>query len=113
MKYFKTAHRTLVLGLGLLAMAKGAWSADDAGEIRARKLINAQGCKACHVVDGVGGSLGPNLDLIQPRLTPDETEHKLVNHQRQHADSRVPDFSHLSGDEITILIKFLHRPSPP
>ena len=28
----------------------------------ALKIINAQGCEGCHVINGKGGSIGPNLD---------------------------------------------------
>ena len=28
----------------------------------AMKIINAQGCAGCHIINGKGGSIGPNLD---------------------------------------------------
>ena len=28
----------------------------------ALKIINAQGCEGCHVINGKGGTIGPNLD---------------------------------------------------
>lgn len=31
-------------------------------ETAAMKIINAQGCEGCHVINGKGGSIGPNLD---------------------------------------------------
>ena len=31
-------------------------------KVAAMKIINAQGCAGCHIINGKGGSIGPNLD---------------------------------------------------
>ena len=31
-------------------------------EAAAMKIINSQGCAGCHIINGKGGSIGPNLD---------------------------------------------------
>ena len=45
--------------------AAGKTSAKPASknlEASAMKIINAQGCAGCHIINGKGGSIGPNLD---------------------------------------------------
>ena len=47
------------------AKTKAASSSKPAaGNLKAAamKIINAQGCAGCHIINGKGGSIGPNLD---------------------------------------------------
>lgn len=47
------------------AMAPASKATRKAGsknlEAAAMKIINAQGCTGCHIINGKGGSIGPNL----------------------------------------------------
>ena len=73
----------------------------------ARKLLNSQGCKACHSLEGDGGKDAESFEEIRNRLSWAEIRLQLVNQERVHAYSKMPDFSHLSDAEIDALIYFI------
>jgi mono/diheme cytochrome c family protein len=75
----------------------------------ARKLLNSQGCKACHTFEGDGGRDAGSFEEMRERLSWAEIRLQLVNQARTHADGSMPDFSHLSEAEIDALI-YLIKP---
>lgn len=79
-------------------------AADDA---LARRLINSQGCKACHRIEGAGAAYAPDLRQAGRRLSAGQVRDRLVNPQHTHAGGRLGDFSHLSETEINALVEFL------
>jgi mono/diheme cytochrome c family protein len=91
------------LGLAPLAFALP----DD--EALARRLLNTQGCKACHQIEGGVATLGPNLEKVGSRLTREQLRSQLVNQQKRHAGGRIADFSHLQENEVAALITFLEQ----
>lgn len=84
-------------------------SAQSTAEEQARRLLNSQGCKACHLFEGDGGSAGPDLSKIGSRLSQEQLRSLLVNRQRRHAAGRIADFSHLQKEEIDALVTFLSQ----
>ena len=96
---------TLLTGLGLPASLAAA-----ASEAMARKLINSQGCKACHPLEGNGGASAPELLDPEHPLTAAEVRNQLSNPQHRHGDGSIPDFSHLRPEELEALIAFLAQP---
>ena len=82
-------------------------AADDTA--LARKLLNSQGCKACHALEGDGGNDAESFKEIRARLSWAEIRLQLVNPERTHARGSMPDFSHLSEAEIEALI-YLIKP---
>ena len=95
----------LVIPLGLVPLAFA--QPDD--EALARRLLNSQGCKACHRIEGAGATAGPDLDKVGSRLTREQLRSKLVNPQKRHAAGRITDFSYLQGNEIDALTAFLEQ----
>lgn len=90
---------------GLLLAAPAATWADS--EPLARRLLNSQGCKACHRIDGEGGSFAPDLSKVGERLDRGRLRERLSNPRRQHAEGRIADFGHLREDELEALVTFL------
>ncbi|MCM2265879.1 MAG: c-type cytochrome [Desulfuromonadales bacterium] len=84
-----------------------AGAAQPDAEALARRLLNSQGCKACHLIEEAGASTGPNLEKVGGRLTREQLRLKLANPQKRHANGRIADFSHLPGNEIDALTLFL------
>lgn len=76
-----------------------------ADEARARRLLNALGCKGCHLLDGQGGSVGPALDRIGRRL---DAAALLQLLQRSPAATKgMPAYDHLPEDELKTLADYL------
>lgn len=89
----------LLIGLLLLPSVAGA------DEARARRLLNALGCKGCHSLAGQGGSVGPALDRIGRRL---DAAALLQLLQRPAAEGRtMPAYDHLPEAELKILADYL------
>lgn len=105
-------YRTLVIAvfalLGLTILPAASAGQDDGP---ARKLINSQGCKACHALGGDGGNLAASFEEIRAKRSRVEIRQKLINPARKHGNSRVPDFSHLSSAEVEALVSFI-QPEP-
>ncbi len=94
--------------LGLTTLPAGSEEQYDG---QARKLINSQGCKACHALEGDGGTMADSFEKIRTRLSRTEVRLQLVNQERKHGNDKIPDFSHLSEEEITALVNFI-QPVP-
>ena len=90
-----------LLLLSLLALPSVA----GADEARARRLLNALGCKGCHPLAGQGGSVGPALDQVGRRL---DAAALLQYLQRPAAESQtMPAYDHLPEAELKILADYL------
>ncbi len=76
-------------------------------EITARNLLASQGCKGCHHLDGSGGNLGPALDKVGTRLTRVQIWEKLLDPKTTNPDSVMPDFKHLTDEQMNALLDFL------
>jgi mono/diheme cytochrome c family protein len=78
-------------------------------EARARRLINALGCKGCHQLDGDGGTLAPPLDQVGSRRTKEEIVSYLAAHASMRKTSIMPSFSTTDREELENLSEFLYQ----
>ncbi len=103
-------YRTFLLLIFLATVIRpaGLYAEDSA---KARKLINSQGCKACHSLAGDGGTLSVSFEAMREKLSKPEIRAKLVNREKQHGNMKIRDFSHLDDDEINTLVEFI-QPQP-
>lgn len=81
-------------------------------EAIARRLLNSQGCKACHAFEGGQTEVGPGLVEISMKLNRTELAQSLVNPEHLHGKGLIPDFSHLRAEELDALVVFLHSLLP-
>ena len=95
---------TLLLFTTLLAVTPGQSSADDG---TARKLLNSQGCKACHALEGDGGKIATSFEEMRQNLSRIDVRLKLFNQSGAHGNAKIPDFSHLSEEELDELVNFI------
>ena len=98
--------KLLVIAIALILNAILSPFAYADSETEAHKLINAQGCKACHTLDGNGGVTAGSFEAMRDKLT-----RAQVNPERKHGNDKIPDFSHLSENEIDVLVNFI-QPKP-
>jgi mono/diheme cytochrome c family protein len=102
--------RPYLLALLLAAAAGPAWAATPTEtDALARRLLNSQGCKGCHRLDGEGASLASDLSKVGARLDREQLRHLMVNPQHRHARGRIADFAHLQAAEIDALVTFLSQ----
>lgn len=101
-------HRCLmpiaIFVLTLTILINNSYGLDDGP---ARKLINSQGCKACHALEGDGGSLAVSFEEMRAHLTRSETWSQLVNQEQRHGNGAIPDFGHLSDADLEALVEFI------
>ena len=83
------------------------------GEVEAKRSEGAkqfalQGCQGCHMINGVGGRIGPDLTHIGKDL-PDVQWHikHLKDPAAVHPGSAMPAFSALSEDQLEELAEYL------
>lgn len=99
--------------ISLCSMASYARADQSSGdEALARRLLNSQGCKACHSFEGGTTQTGPPLEEISQQLNRAQIYNQLVNPAGEHGNGLIPDFSHLSDKEIQALVSFLHTLRP-
>lgn len=55
-------------------------------------------CMSCHTLDGKGGNVGPALNGVASRLTPDEIDAQIKDPQSRRPDAKMPN---LGLDEST------------
>jgi len=103
--------KLLVIAIALILNAILSPFAYADSETEAHKLINAQGCKACHTLDGNGGITAGSFEAMRDKLTRAQVRSQLVNPERKHGNDKIPDFSHLSENEIDVLVNFI-QPKP-
>jgi putative heme-binding domain-containing protein len=93
-----------------------AASSTHGDPVRGRAVFEANGCSSCHIVNGTGSSLGPELTEVGARRGPQYLRKKLLNPSAETADSFLlihavlADGSEVRGirvneDSFTIQIK--------
>jgi cytochrome c551/c552 len=98
----------IIFLLSMTLLATGSLALDDG---HARKLINSQGCKACHSLEKDGGNAAPSFEEMRARLSRREIRLKLVNSDHRHGNGRIPDYSNLNENDIEALVIFI-QPQP-
>ncbi|MFN8623239.1 MAG: cytochrome b N-terminal domain-containing protein [Chloroflexota bacterium] len=100
-----------VLGLtamGLFGSPSGAAKVPPREGFTAQQLaglavFNAQGCTACHTIDGVGGTGGPGLSRAGFRWDEAAIRRQIVTPK----DTDMPSYAKLSQQELDDLVAFL------
>lgn len=100
-------RQTVLTCLLALTIPPIARAAQPDAEALARRLLNSQGCKACHRIEEAGAVTGPSLEKVGSRLTREQIRARLANPEKRHATGRIGDFSHLQPSELDALTLFL------
>ena len=73
------------------------------------KVYEANGCGGCHMINGKGGSAGPDLSATgaEASHTAKWMETQIVNPKAHKADSAMPASDTLKGKELSNLVAYL------
>jgi mono/diheme cytochrome c family protein len=72
----------------------------------ARAMIESLGCRGCHTIGGVGGSLGPSLDGVGARQSADDVSRKLRDPRFNNPQSIMP-VPNLSEGQRARIVEYL------
>ncbi len=70
-------------------------------------VYKAQGCSACHMLDGVGGNVGPDLSRVGNKRDKEWIEQQLRNPKSHNPQSIMPSFNKLSEKDLDDLASYL------
>ena len=66
-----------------------------------------QKCATCHIVNGKGGKLGPELTSISARMSGKDLHEKLENPKKSNPKSFMPSFKTLPKADMDALLNYL------
>lgn len=75
----------------------------------ALELVDALGCRGCHLIARRGGDRGPALDKVGMRLDPARLRLWLLWPQSLKPGTAMPAFDFLTPEQIDLLLGFLQR----
>lgn len=84
-----------------ILLAGIAW-ADMPGE----KLFNRK-CTMCHIVNGRGGAIGPDLTKVAARMSPAQLQAKVSYPKKTEPRTSMPSFATLKPEDMQELIGYL------
>ena len=70
-------------------------------------IFEREGCLECHRYQGRGGYLGPDLNAVTARRSPEWIRQQLRNAKKNEPASRMPSYDNLSSREIRAIITYL------
>jgi len=71
------------------------------------ETIFKQKCKACHIINGQGGKLGPELTKVSQKRDENYLVTKLKNPEKTNPDTVMPSFEDLSKEEMQAVVDYL------
>jgi mono/diheme cytochrome c family protein len=71
-----------------------------------RALVARNGCQGCHVIEGVGGQIGPHLDTLFQRRDMEYVLRKLVDPTFDNPNSVMPRFP-LTDEQRQAIVEYL------
>jgi len=89
-----------MLGCSLPAQA-------GSSEERARRLMNALGCKACHSFERSGSNLAPPLDRVGERYNQQQLKDILSRHRDQSISTGMPSYATTPDEDLIAILQFL------
>jgi nitric oxide reductase subunit C len=71
------------------------------------RVFKAQGCSACHTLNGIGGKVGPDLTHVGSRRSREWIEAQIENPKSHYPDSIMPSFAKLPEKDREALADYL------
>ena len=70
-------------------------------------IFKAQGCSACHRINGLGGTIGPDLTKVGDRRDKAWIEDQIRNPRAHNPTSIMPSFAKLPDKDVEELAEYL------
>ncbi len=70
-------------------------------------IFNAQVCSGCHMINGIGGNVGPNLTKVGSRRDKEWIEQQLKDPKSHNPNSIMPSYSKLPEKDMGDLVNYL------
>jgi len=77
-------------------------------EVAAMKIINAQSCLGCHVINGKGGSIGPNLSKEGNKGRSINWLEVQINTPKVHSPNTMMPNHNLNSTQLKTLAEYLN-----
>jgi nitric oxide reductase subunit C len=84
-----------VVGAGIKILTEG------------QKVFQSQGCINCHIINGVGGTSGPELTKIGAKRDKNWLYEFIKNPSSKNPNSAMPAFDNLKEEELNQLVEYL------
>ena len=81
--------------------------ADAQGTSGGRLLFSSNGCTACHRIDGIGGSVGPDLSHIGSSKTSSWITAQITDPASHNPKTVMPSFKSLPAAQVDALVRYL------
>ena len=85
---------------------RATWLSVPDNIVRGAQIYQAQGCGNCHMVNGAGAKLGPALNGLAQRRTPEWVEKHFANPAALSPGSIMPP-SHFSSADMKAIVDYL------
>ena len=92
----------VVAAFALVALITVSAQAEGKGE-----QVFGQKCAMCHVVNGKGGKIGPELTKISAKMKEKELKAKLEDPKKTNPNSSMPSFKTLPKADMNALLGYL------
>lgn len=96
-------------GVALLAAVIGLNSRTVAAAQSAPELIQALGCRGCHVIQGSGGTLAPDLTQIGSRMTVEQIKSHLTAAPETRTGGFMPSYATLPENDLNAISQHLYN----
>ncbi len=71
-------------------------------------LIHTLGCKGCHIIQGDGSALGPDLTQIGSRMTAARIQALLIA-PASIREKYMPDYKSVNTEDLEIISNYLYQ----
>jgi len=96
--------RTIVVAVAFIFVALMTVVAQ--AEVKGEQIFK-QKCAMCHVVNGKGGKIGPELTKIASSMKEKEIMMQLENPKKRNPSTSMPSFKSLPKADLNALIGYL------
>jgi len=93
---------SIIAAFAAVAFVTVAAQAGSKGE-----QIFMQKCAMCHIVNGKGGSIGPDLSKVAARMKETALKAQLENPKKKNPSTSMPSFKALAKGDMNALLGYL------